>query len=199
MYGVPTATLYFEVRGRARRGQIWSKLSGRSRRLLSLAEVDATRVHDRHDAGLRTVPIERIRGTEGRSNDFDRAFLPLRESSRERWMSIARARDQDKALPPVELIQVGDLYFCRDGHHRISVARAVGQRYIEADVTVWQVSGLLPWERSAATDPADQAKGIARFYGQIRKNIAGLHTHILPSLHGLWVAIRARVAAAHTA
>ena len=196
MYGVPTATLYFEVRARARRGQIWSKLSGRSRRLLSLAEVDATRVRDRHDAGLRTVPIERIRGTEGRSNDFDRAFLPLRESSRERWMSIARARDQDKALPPVELIQVGDLYFCRDGHHRISVARAVGQRYIEAEVTVWQVSGLPPWERSAAaSNRVDQARGIARSYDKIREDVAGLHQRALQKVRGALIAVRAQLGA----
>jgi hypothetical protein len=164
--------------------------------LLSLAEVDATRVHDRHDAGLRTVSIERIRGTEGRSNDFDRSFHPLRESSRERWMSIARARDQDKALPPVDLIQVGDIYFCRDGHHRISVARAVGQRYIEAEVTVWEYSGPLPWEGSAAAGPVDRAKGIARVYGKVREDLAGLHAHTRLNLHGLWVAIRARVTAA---
>jgi hypothetical protein len=111
-------------------------------------------------------------------------------------MSIARARDRDKALPPVELIQVGDLYFVRDGHHRISVARAVGQRYIEAEVTAWQVSGPLPWEGSAAPSPVDHAKGIAQRYGMIREHIAGLRKQALPSLYGLWVAIRARVAAA---
>jgi hypothetical protein len=47
-------------------------------------------------------------------------------------------------LPPVVLVQVGDVYFVRDGHHRISVARALGQLDIEAEVTVWQVSGPLP-------------------------------------------------------
>ena len=49
--------------------------------------------------------------------------------------------------PPVELIQVGDLYFVRDGHHRISVARAMGQEAIEAKVTAWHVVGSLPWEQ----------------------------------------------------
>ncbi len=42
------------------------------------------------------------------------------------------------ALPPVDLIQLGDTYFVRDGHHRISVARALGYAYIDANVTVWQ-------------------------------------------------------------
>jgi hypothetical protein len=42
-------------------------------------------------------------------------------------------------MPPVELIRVGDVYFVRDGHHRVSVARALGQAYIDAEVTVWEV------------------------------------------------------------
>jgi hypothetical protein len=49
-------------------------------------------------------------------------------------------------LPPVVLVQVGDVYFVRDGHHRISVARALGQLDIEAEVTVWEVAGPLPWD-----------------------------------------------------
>jgi hypothetical protein len=58
------------------------------------------------------------------------------------------------------LVQVGKVYFVRDGHHRISVARALGQLDIEAEVTIWQVSGPLPWETRvglAAASVADQA------------------------------------------
>jgi hypothetical protein len=92
------------------------------------------------------VPIEQIRGSEGRSNDFDRDFHPLQEHCMSRWLRVAKARDQDKVLPPVVLVQVGDVYFVRDGHHRISVASALGQLDIEAEVTVWQVAGPLPWD-----------------------------------------------------
>ena len=49
-------------------------------------------------------------------------------------------------LPPVALIQVGHLYFVRDGHHRISVARALGQETIDAEVTVWDVACPPAWE-----------------------------------------------------
>jgi hypothetical protein len=63
-----------------------------------------------------------------------------------RWLRVAAARDQGKVLPPVVLVQVGDVYFVRDGHHRISVARALGQLDIEAEATVWHVSGPLPWD-----------------------------------------------------
>ena len=61
-----------------------------------------------------------------------------------RWLRVATVRGRDKVLPPVVLVQVGHVYFVRDGHHRISVARALGQLDIEAEVTIWQVSGELP-------------------------------------------------------
>jgi hypothetical protein len=54
-------------------------------------------------------------------------------------------------LTPVELIQVGDVYFVRDGHHRISVAQAMGQKAIDAEVTVLEVAGPLPEERAASS------------------------------------------------
>ena len=61
-------------------------------------------------------------------------------------MSVAGAQIQGVPLPTVDLIQVGDRYFVRDGHHRISVARTLGRHFIEAEVTVYQMSGPLPWE-----------------------------------------------------
>jgi len=90
------------------------------------------------------VPIEQIWGSEGRSADFDALFYPRQGHSQGRWVSIAAARMMGLVLAPVELIQVGAGYFVRDGHHRISVARALGEQYIEAEVTVWQVSRPLP-------------------------------------------------------
>jgi hypothetical protein len=97
------------------------------------------------------VPIQKIRGSQGRTKDFDRGFHPLKNHTRDRWVGIAVARQRGTALPSVSLVQVGDLYFVLDGHHRISVARALGQRDIEAHVTVWQVEGPLPWEYAVPT------------------------------------------------
>jgi hypothetical protein len=65
-------------------------------------------------------------------------------------MSVAKARLQGATLPPVDLVQVSDVYFVRDGHHRISVAKALGQVDIDADVTVWEVRGVLSQERAFA-------------------------------------------------
>ena len=139
MYGEPLDRVYTRTRRRGRLGQVWSVLSGRSCSLRSLAEVDANGICARHDAGLRTVRLDEICGSEGRCHDFDRRFRPLQDHSERRWLSVAFARQEGKSLPPVELIQVGEDYYVRDGHHRISVARAFGQPEIEAAVTVWQV------------------------------------------------------------
>lgn len=133
------------------RGQlhgVWAKLTRRSRRLLSLAELTGTcTVQTRRKAGLQMVPIRKIRGSEGRCRDFDRDFNPIQAHTGKRWRGVARARMEGKGLPPVELIRVGDTLFVRDGHHRISVARALGQQDIEAEVTVWHVAGRPPWEK----------------------------------------------------
>lgn len=84
------------------------------------------------------VRLSDIQGSEGKSDQFDHAFHPLHEESRARWVSVAVARAMGQSLPPVDLIRVGDIYFVRDGHHRVSVASAYGQREIEANVWVLQ-------------------------------------------------------------
>jgi hypothetical protein len=38
-------------------------------------------------------------------------------------------------MPLVDLVRIGEIYFVRDGHHRISVARALGLDEIDANVT----------------------------------------------------------------
>jgi hypothetical protein len=145
--------LYAQARARARRGRLWAALTGRSRRLLALTEIEASHtVRARHQAGVRTVAIDQIRGSENRSDDFDQEFYPLHDHNKRRWLSIAEAWERGTVLPPVELIEVGGVYFVRDGHHRISLARTLGQQHIEAQVVTWQVDGPLPREnRTRAT------------------------------------------------
>ena len=54
---------------------------------------------------------------------------------RERWDRIALAQRRGEALPPITVYRVGGVHFVEDGHHRVSVARALGQTTIEAYVT----------------------------------------------------------------
>lgn len=124
---------------KGRLGKLWSKLTGRKNSLKDLhAETRSLQVTGRHYAGMQAVPVSMIRGSEGRSVDFDVHFNPLSSATRDRWISIARARLNGVSLPAVELIRVRDVYYVRDGHHRISVARAFGEQAIDAQVTVWE-------------------------------------------------------------
>jgi hypothetical protein len=118
-----------------------ASLTQRSSDLINLTELETnSRVENRYSAGIQMVAIDQIQGSQGRCRDFDRAFYPRQDHSENRWLRVATARELGMALPPVELVQVGNIYFVRDGHHRISVARALGQTEIEAEVRVWQVA-----------------------------------------------------------
>jgi uncharacterized ParB-like nuclease family protein len=99
----------------------------------------SVRVRSRHYAGIQSVKIGSIRGSEGKVEDFDSAFNPMHERTRSRWLNVAKARLSGGELPPVELIQVDQIYFVRDGHHRISVAKALGEKYVDAEVIKWEV------------------------------------------------------------
>jgi hypothetical protein len=120
--------------------RLWGALRGRPNCLLDLETVaSSSLIRDRHSVGLQVVPIRQILGSEGRGDMFDAAFHPIRTHTELRWRHVARAGLAGVTLPPVELIRIGEAYFVRDGHHRISVARALGQKEIDAVVTVWQV------------------------------------------------------------
>jgi hypothetical protein len=85
--------------------------------------------------GLQVVQLDAILGTVDRSRDFDRRFRPTSGRMRSRWEQIAAASRRGEAMPPVDLLKIGDIYFVRDGHHRVSVARALGRDDIDAYVT----------------------------------------------------------------
>lgn len=118
-----------------------TRLFGRSNAILALSSLTAAHpVVTSHYAGLQSVSVDQIHGSEARCTDFDRNFNPLSATNKSRWLSVARARMTGVPLPPVNLIKIGTEYFVRDGHHRISVAHSLGERFIEAEVTVWDVA-----------------------------------------------------------
>jgi hypothetical protein len=126
-------------------------LRGQRTKLLHLATVVGGRPINAHPCiGTQTVPIRQIRGSETLREAFDDAFHPLDTHTRGTWLSIANAWLRGKALQPVKLIRLGDVYFVRDGHHHISVARALGQQEIDAFVTVWEVATPANPERNRA-------------------------------------------------
>jgi hypothetical protein len=124
--------LFNRVFGQGMRGQLFAKLTGRQHTLKTLSRY--SQVATRRTAGTVIVPLQKIVGSEGRGEDFDANFHPLKPYNRKRWIGIAAARWMGAPLPPVELFQVGEVYYVRDGHHRISVARAMGELTIEARI-----------------------------------------------------------------
>jgi hypothetical protein len=128
---------------RARRRQVLSRLVQRLRRepddvnlILPFDDVVAAlgRVGERR-LGLQTIRLDRVVGTVDSSRDFDRRFRPTSNRVRERWERLALAQRRGESIPPIDVYQVGDLYFVQDGHHRVSIALAMGQKTIDAYVT----------------------------------------------------------------
>ena len=124
---------------RAYRRGFWRKLSswftGERNELLPFHAVrERIPIRGQHYIGLQQVPVEQIVGSLGRYRDFDRAFLPRQARTRSRWVSIDSAHYEATNLPPVDLYKVGEIYFVRDGNHRVSVARERGQEFVDAYV-----------------------------------------------------------------
>src|SRR5918997_1033798 len=128
---------------RARRRRAIDRLAARLRRepadfdlILPFEEVVAAlgRRGERH-IGLQSIPLDSIVGTEGRQRDFDRGFRPTSGRTRGRWERIAQAARQGESFPPIDVYRIGEVHFVKDGHHRVSVARAQGHDTIDAYVT----------------------------------------------------------------
>jgi hypothetical protein len=127
--------LYFRMSTNGKLHRTFNFLRKKSRSLLDITNSKTPECRlNRHFAGFQNVAIEKIKGTESREGDFDDSFYPIHDRMRSRWLGVAAARLSGKELPPVELIQVGGIYYVQDGHHRISVAKAMGEDFIDAEV-----------------------------------------------------------------
>ena len=137
-------------------------LTGRSADLLSYEDV-RKKVHARETSRreLKEIPVQAIAGSVGRYKDFTRHFLPLVDEDQERWARIHALADSLQGLPPIEVYQIGEVYFVRDGNHRVSVARSQGQALIEAYVTY--VETPVPLEPDIQPDDLILKERYARF------------------------------------
>jgi hypothetical protein len=87
------------------------------------------------DLGLQQIPIDRIVGSVGKYQEFSRSFLPRLAQDRDRWKGVFASALDPQGLPPIDVYQVGEVYFVIDGNHRVSVARQLGSTTMEAYVT----------------------------------------------------------------
>jgi nucleotide-binding universal stress UspA family protein len=127
---------FHHARNQAQLKQLLSRLTGESTQLLSFDEVRQTlRLQGGIDRGIKDIPLAAIVGSVGRYTDFTRDFLPRKEINPERWARVMVAANGLVGLPPIEVYQIGNAYFVQDGNHRVSVARQMGAKYIQAYIT----------------------------------------------------------------
>jgi hypothetical protein len=102
---------------------------------LPIHDETALRSRSATGLGLREIPLEAISATvePNRAAQFDREFRPA-SPTRSRWQSVWLAAQRGAPLPPISVVPVDDAYAIRDGHHRVSVARARGALTIDAIV-----------------------------------------------------------------
>lgn len=134
----PAEQLYAQAVRRPWLAAVRELFGGGTAHLPTLDAVPVEVLHAvKHTPGTQSVPLAQVTGSVqwARSQDFDAEFRPRNPQLKERWLNVATRRQAGRALPPVELIQVGAQYFVADGHHRISVERALRRSTIQARVT----------------------------------------------------------------
>lgn len=94
--------------------------------------------------GTRNIRVAEIIGSFERNIDFDDQFRPIQRRALDRWVNAYIRLTQD-GWSPILVHKVGEQYFIEDGHHRVSVARAIGMEFIEAEV----------WEYAVQTENAE--------------------------------------------
>ena len=117
---------------------LMARITGKSDeiQLLPYHEVrEKLRGTEKSGAHLEDIPLEAIVGSVGRYHEFTRSFLPKGSTSQSRWAKVMSETLGLSGLPPIEVYQIGDAYFVKDGNHRVSVARQLGSPTIEAYVT----------------------------------------------------------------
>lgn len=170
-----------------------SMLTGSRSQLLSFDEIaERLPFEGQFDAGVQDIPVEQIMGSVGRAQDFSATFLPRTDKIKPRWLKIARANLVGEYIPPIEVYQVGSIYFVKDGNHRVSVARVLNQATIRAHVIMIRVpdeiagradleNALGDYEREQFIQStrlieicpgADVAPTLPGFYGKLLEHIA---------------------------
>ena len=108
---------------------------GTCARLPVIDERELRHVGPTASLGVREIPLRAIRGTlePSRATLFDGGFRPT-PAARTRWQRLWLAEHRGGTLPPIAVVPVGDGYAVRDGHQRVSVAKARGALTIDATV-----------------------------------------------------------------
>lgn len=87
------------------------------------------------DRYIRTVEIDKIKGSVGRCMDFDAQLNSKSGAGKSmRFKRIKQSMAEGSYYPVVELNKLADEYYILDGHHRLSAAKQLGWKFIDAHV-----------------------------------------------------------------
>jgi nucleotide-binding universal stress UspA family protein len=152
LYNEPRALEDFHrARRKAAIQDILARFGGKSNQLLSYEEVRRKlRGIESATQELREIPLKAIGGSVGRYTDFNRSFLPRKSISAQRWARVKAVFESATGLDPIEVYQIGEVYFVQDGNHRVSIARRMGSKQIQAYVKV--VKTKVPLESDVQPD-----------------------------------------------
>lgn len=127
--------------------RLWAKITRQREYLLSFAELKPYLPQQRIYKGRKDILVSHIVGSVNRPRNFNRTFQPLHDSSKERWVTMWMLQ-KTTGWSSIKVYQVGNLYFVEDGHHRVSVARQLGLKLIEAEIWEYQIRSHLPYPGS---------------------------------------------------
>ena len=134
-----------KARNQAILKEIIARFRGESTELLSYEDVrQKLKGRSSADQGLQEIPLNAIIGSAGRYSDFTRDFLPRLDATQDRWTRVKVATTGAIGLPPIDVSQIGETYFVKDGNHRVSVARQLGATHIQAYVNKVHTRVSLP-------------------------------------------------------
>ena len=144
---------FFTLRTNARRDAFWAKLLGKTTKLAIFPEEAPEKGPNRRFLGIQEIPVQEIIGTISRQNDFDHQFRPLNKYLRERWVNSYLTLEQD-GWSPILVHKVGESYYVEDGHHRVSIAQALGMAFLPA--RVWEYPCLAVEPKHCQPEPCPE-------------------------------------------
>lgn len=86
------------------------------------------------DIGIHPIEVDKIIGSVGRPQDLDSNFRFKSKRPTERYLTIKKMMEEGEILPPIEVYKIRDEYYVLDGHHRVSAAKELKQKFIDAHV-----------------------------------------------------------------
>jgi hypothetical protein len=149
---IDAQTAFARQRRRRRRARAAGWLLRRSSAATCLLRLDqevGSAAASRRLLGVHPIPLTSVVGTveASKARAFDRGFRPS-QASRRHWERLWVAARRGASLPPISVYRVGQQHFVADGHHRVSVANALGMTAIDAEVTELASSSSGPAPRT---------------------------------------------------